>query len=605
MEQNTEYIIKGKDWSKLESNLFWNIINSREIPPTEEADETDLPKTEMIETPTDEGTSQTDLLKTELDRYFVYSNGYGNSKFTPLNLGIYYDKDLELYSSQYVGVMPLIDKHNAVCPGKYLSIQSRFPLSPMEMLYEVMNGMDYYENPGMLSYKEYTVKELLDSKNFSEEKRVLFGVLKDAGKISSPKSTNADGAVSAAVDLMVGTEHSVFEVLRFVSLAKELCKKSLKKQSQTVEENLNGKVKGRILINKQIKYNLSKGQYHKTYCAYNSMQDNTPENRIIKYTLHLCSKFPIADTLNEDIMFCNRVLAKVPLQQCTTADFVGLKSNGAFKLYKEVLALAKVIHEKYFISYEKGENGEKQEKVCAKTGGLQIEPFFIDMNLLFEYYCRALFRKALDKYNNNLTQTEQTERLYLEPGNQKKSLFKEDSDLNGYYMHYYIPDILVKYKSDEKTNRVFLVADAKYSNVATQDWKKRARTHQVLFYMNALQSNIGGLVGFDDQENRLIREPYLVDGKEKGGQELFFLPISPVKPEDKKSVSDQYVEIIQGALKNWNTKNAKYEQEKKRYAEIERISRLVQPGKKLDQKLQNELLALFNTTTNSYEESKR
>lgn len=604
MEQKNEnFIIKGKDWSKIaggREDKNWRQLCSKNESPFWKNIKSAFPEGEP---------DNTNSLKMELDRYFSRDNGYGNGKLTPLNLGLYYNKELELYSSQYVGVMPLIDQEKqTVCSGEYLSIQSRFHLSPMEMLHEVMNGMDYYENPQMLSYKEYTVKELLDPDNFSEEKKVLFGVLKDAGKTSVPKSTSTDGVPNAGTNLMVGTEHSVFEVLRFVSQAKELCKKSLKKQSQPVEENLNGKVKGRILINKQIKYNLSKGQYHKTYCAYNSMIDNTLENRIIKYTLHLCSKFPIADTLNEDIMFCNRVLAKVPLQKCTSADFVGLKNNGAFKLYKEVLALAKIIHEKYFISYEQaGSTDEMQEKLCTQEDGLQIEPFFIDMNLLFEYYCRALFRKAIDKHNLEVG-VEQT--VYLEHCNQKKMLFEENTALKQspkqYYMRNYIPDILVKYKSDKKKNPVFLVADAKYSNVGEQKWAKRERTHQILFYMNALQSNVGGLVGFETKEGcAVISDQYLVDGKQRGNKELFYLPVSRVTTEKGGSVSDEYVSAILSALKMWEKNNAKCEQEKKRYKEIERISQVMQSANDKDKKdLLKELLTLFDQENNSKKESK-
>ena len=124
--------------------------------------------------------------------------------------------------------------------------------------------------------------------------------------------------------------------------AKTVCQKNLKRQSQRTEENIYCKVRGKIVIQKQIKYNASKGQNHRMYCSYNSLSEDIKENQIIKYALHLCQKNRnIADSLSEDILFCLSTLSGVPLKKVSIGDFTGLKNNGAYRQYRDALLAAK------------------------------------------------------------------------------------------------------------------------------------------------------------------------------------------------------------------------------------------------------------------------
>lgn len=523
-----------------------------------------------------------------------------------------------LYSSQYVGILPLVDRTtgklvyipDGTQQGKpcLIEIQSRFAVSPLMMLNEVLKGDDYYENPGMLTYHEFTVDELLQKDRQGQSgtpksEKLLFGVLKGAGKVPLPMA--GEGAAGNNPLAVLGNEESVFEMLRFVSLAKELCRRTLKKQSSPVEENLTGKIKGRILLNKQIKYNLVRGQFQKTYCSYNRLQNNTTENRIIKYTLYLCSRSPLAETLSDDLTFCQRALADVPLQKCSLSDFTGLKSNGAFRQYRETLALARRILGKFYLDYEAATDGSNQTekgsaKFCSRLSA-ETDPYFINMDLLFEYYCRAIFRKAVNQFNeakrkeNSGEQAAQKAseasggkkgktkgaakilRLRLEPSiayGKGIHLFQQKYDgsdsrrLKMFYMPTYIPDILITSENEKGNVAPFLVADAKYSFVdKSQSDVKRARTHQILFYMNVLNCNYGGLVGFDDTvqdqssdatrtegkaEDRIkiIAAPYLFYGKEQTNEprkKLFFLPVMD-------SATQGSADAYATAVKDWITK---------------------------------------------------
>lgn len=172
-----------------------------------------------------------------------------------------------------------------------------------------------------------------------------------------------------------------------------------------MEENLNCKIKGRILIQKQLKYNTSKGQNQKIYCAYNKMTEDIRENQIIKYALYLCKNHEIGASLEEDIRFCMNALKNVPLKKCSVADFIGLKNNGAFRQYKDALVAAKKIIKRYGVSELgeklKDETGKESRDVQLVSG--EVTPYYIDINLLFEYYCRAIFKDAIEEFNASNT----------------------------------------------------------------------------------------------------------------------------------------------------------------------------------------------------------
>lgn len=492
------------------------------------------------------------------DYFPVSSSQFVNSNYiNPINLGVYLDRDWNVHSTQFVGIMPLTER-NGRNPLKLggepcvIKIDSRFHISPSEMLNEVLSGDDYYENPGMLQCNAYRVSELNKLFGKGNKNKVLCGTVSDIGKVTLQPGNTTSGKSSDDLEAFLSGAYPIFEIIQFVNAAKDICKKNLKMQSVFKEENLVGKVKGRILINKQIKQNISRGQYHKTYCAYNALSENIKENVIIKYALHLCSKFGIADSLREDIAFCNRVLANVPLKKCSASDFVGLKNNGVFRQYKQAMDAAKIIIKRYYISYQQSESGGKEEGIGVAD--YSVDPYFIDMNLLFEYYCRALFRKEINQYNNTY---DAQIGLRMDPATRGNiPLFSPNEKEVGAFMKTYIPDILIratrKDESDDRgTDSILAVIDAKYSNVE-DSLEKRARTHQILFYMNVLNCNYGGLISPSDQKNekRYHLYPYLFDGKNDSGKKLCYLPLWKEDKDKDKDKHKQYEKMVLDYLKD-------------------------------------------------------
>lgn len=484
------------------------------------------------------------------DDYFLFEN-YDS----PFNLGIYqtitnrtddngnYIKNLK--ASKYVGVLPLIkrDSNKLEDRFQFIKISSRFGISPTKMLHEVLSGDDYYENPEMLKTKTYSLaewKQLANPKQWKDDERILFGIINDAGKVNlSAKAVGEDE--TSVSDIGIADLCGVFEIIDFINKAKGVCKKTLKHQTQRVEENLNCKVKGRILIQKQIKNNNTRGQIQKVYCAFNKMTPDIKENQIIKYALNLCQKHEIGDALSEDIRFCMNALKGVPVRKCSISDFVGLKNNGAYRQYKDVLLAAKKVIGRYSVSYDSdnGADGSNQNKKSkAKLDNHTVLPFFIDIDLLFEYYCRALFKKSINKLFRGELALENTQ-------DAERMLFDAESEVKSFYMKTYRPDIVIICNQ-----KVAAVIDAKYSDIENMPHKKRERTHQILFYMNTLGCRNGGLISPNSNgRERTVEDSILINRQkptiETEKRNLCYIPLG-----DNENLNEDLVDAYLQRLKH-------------------------------------------------------
>ena len=75
---------------------------------------------------------------------------------------------------------------------------------------------------------------------------------------------------------------SPFLIVQFLQILKRIVQKGLKKSYYPVVQNLNAKVRGKILVNQNIKKNILKSQFTKTFCNYDEFGYNGVENKILK-----------------------------------------------------------------------------------------------------------------------------------------------------------------------------------------------------------------------------------------------------------------------------------------------------------------------------------
>ena len=179
-----------------------------------------------------------------------------------------------------------------------------------------------------------------------------------------------------------------FLILEFLGVLRKIIKKGLKKSYYKMEQNLYGKVKGKVLVSKTIKHNHFKNKNLSTYCSFDEFGVNNKENRFLKKTFEFCKSYlPQFDKISkpEDLVdlfnFINPAFDKVD----GTIDIRELrshKSNSFYKEYDEALRLAKLIFKRF------GYNVSKVAEDLVET-----PPFLIDMSKLFELYVLSILRK--------------------------------------------------------------------------------------------------------------------------------------------------------------------------------------------------------------------
>ena len=223
-------------------------------------------------------------------------------------------------------------------------------------------------------------------------------------------------------------------VVQYLRLVKEIVRKGLKKSYYKVENNLYGKVKGKVLVSQTIKQNLVKNKPLHTYCSYDEFGFNGLENRLLKKALVFIQRYlPNIKNLqsekyiDEIFNYINPAFEFVS-EEVNLHDIKHTKTNAFYKEYEEAIQLAKLILKRF------GYNVSNTQKNTIKT-----PPFWIDMSKLFELYVLGLLK---DAYGTRI--------LYG----------KNEAKLT-----YGLPDYLIT-KEGEKC-----IADAKYKSLYNKDGK--------------------------------------------------------------------------------------------------------------------------------------
>jgi 5-methylcytosine-specific restriction enzyme subunit McrC len=176
-------------------------------------------------------------------------------------------------------------------------------------------------------------------------------------------------------------------VVQFLGLVKIIVRKGLKKSYYKVENNLNSRVKGRVLVGRTLKENIFKNKNLNTVCSYDEFGLNGLENRLLKRTLSFIRNYlPVFKTLNTDTYIQNLFSCITPAFESASEE-VNLneirftKTNPFYKEYEEAIKLAKMILKRFGYNIS---NVEKQT--------IQTHPFWIDMSKLFELYVLGLLK---------------------------------------------------------------------------------------------------------------------------------------------------------------------------------------------------------------------
>lgn len=190
-----------------------------------------------------------------------------------------------------------------------------------------------------------------------------------------------------------------FLVVQFLQLLKKIVRKGLKKTYYKVQENLNGRVKGKILIGQQLKQNIFKNRLTSTVCEYQVFGSDSDENRFLKKVFRFVCSYV---ENNKEVFYSNQNIINNIINYCRSAfELIGdevkieqlkhLKVNAFFKEYKEAVKIGHYILNRFAYNISKTTDNK-----------IETPPFWIDMPRLFELYVYHQLLEANPKNRNDI-----------------------------------------------------------------------------------------------------------------------------------------------------------------------------------------------------------
>jgi len=182
-----------------------------------------------------------------------------------------------------------------------------------------------------------------------------------------------------------------FLVLYYVQLLKKIACKGLKKGYYAVEKNLNGRIKGKILVGATLRNNTFKGRTLNTRCFYNEFGINCIENRYLKkalifgqhylYTTRFLKENNADNGWSQTVNYLNAAFEQVA-DEADTHSLISFHKNIFYKEYEETLKIARIILQRFGYNFIKTQEGSRT----------MVPPFWIDMSKLFEMYALSSLR---------------------------------------------------------------------------------------------------------------------------------------------------------------------------------------------------------------------
>ena len=174
---------------------------------------------------------------------------------------------------------------------------------------------------------------------------------------------------------------------QFLNILKTIVKKGLRRSFYSVEENLNARVRGKILVGSSIRNNLLKGRVDRTYCKYQQYGLNHIENKVLKKALEFVtsniSNHKSLASLKKNIIYCKPFFNKID-SNVDESQVRNYKANPFYAEYSQAIQLAKLILKRY---------GFKIENTTKTT--ISTPPFWVDMSKVFEL---NVYKKLKEKF---------------------------------------------------------------------------------------------------------------------------------------------------------------------------------------------------------------
>lgn len=179
-------------------------------------------------------------------------------------------------------------------------------------------------------------------------------------------------------------------ILHYISLLRHLVSKGLKKGYVVREENLQSKIRGRILLQRHLTKNVFAKREDRVFCRFQEFTEDIPENRILKKALSFSIRF-----INQLPSFKSHLQELTPQlsmigsafenvsEDVTIAQVAKVNAGKIFRHYESAIKVAKLILRHFDYSIDN-----------ASETAQEVRPFCIDMPRLYEMYVLSLLRKA-------------------------------------------------------------------------------------------------------------------------------------------------------------------------------------------------------------------
>lgn len=179
-------------------------------------------------------------------------------------------------------------------------------------------------------------------------------------------------------------------ILHYISLLRHLVSSGLKKGYVVREENLQSKIRGRILLQRHLTKNVFAKREDRVFCRFQEFTEDIPENRILKKALSFSVRF-----INQLPSFKSHLQELTPQlsmigsafenvsEDVTIAQVAKVNAGKIFRHYESAIKVAKLILRHFDYSIDN-----------ASETAQSVRPFCIDMPRLYEMYVLSLLRKA-------------------------------------------------------------------------------------------------------------------------------------------------------------------------------------------------------------------
>ncbi|MBO4827842.1 MAG: hypothetical protein J5534_00110 [Fibrobacter sp.] len=179
-------------------------------------------------------------------------------------------------------------------------------------------------------------------------------------------------------------------ILHYISLLRHLVSRGLKKGYVVREENLQSKIRGRILLQRHLTKNVFAKREDRVFCRFQEFTEDIPENRILKKALSFSVRFinqlpsfkSHLQELTPQLSMIDSAFENVS-EDVTIAQVAKVNAGKIFRHYEFAIKVAKLILRHFDYSIDN-----------ASETAQSVRPFCIDMPRLYEMYVLSLLRKA-------------------------------------------------------------------------------------------------------------------------------------------------------------------------------------------------------------------